>query len=62
MAWTWCIQSQGQVPMARQARHLRELRDGYGDTSPEILLDAMASSQERIITAETANLSNPRPR
>jgi Ser/Thr protein kinase RdoA (MazF antagonist) len=60
MAWTWCIQSQGGVPVAEQARHLRELRDGYGDTSPEILLDAMASSQDRIITAETANLRNPR--
>ena len=60
MAWTWCIQTQGHVPVAEQARHLRELRDGYGDTGPEILLDAMASSQERIITAETANLSDPR--
>jgi hypothetical protein len=44
MAWTWCTQSQGHVPVAEQARHLREMRDGYGDTSPEILLDAMASS------------------
>jgi hypothetical protein len=60
MAWTWCIQSQGHVPVAEQARHLRELRDGYGDTSPEILLGAMVNSQNRIIAAETANLRNPR--
>ena len=44
LAWTWCIQSEGQVPIAEQARHLRELRDGYGDTEPEILLDAMMGS------------------
>jgi hypothetical protein len=30
LAWTWCIQSLGHVPIAEQARHLRELRDGYG--------------------------------
>lgn len=60
MAWTWCIQSQGRVPLADQARHLRELRDGYDDISPQVLLQAMMSSQGRIIAAETANLRNPR--
>lgn len=48
------------MPVAEQARHLRELRDGYGDISPETLPGAMASSQDRIMTAETANLHNPR--
>ena len=60
LAWTWCIQSQGQVPITEQARHLRELRDGYGGTEPEYLLDAMMRSQTRIVDLETANLSNPR--
>jgi len=60
MAWTWCIQSQGGVPIGEQARHLRELRDGYGDIEPEILLDAVVASQARIVEAETANLGNPR--
>ncbi len=60
MAWTWCIQSEGHMPVAEQARHLRELRDGYGDIEPEILLDAMVRSQTRIADLETANLSNPR--
>jgi Ser/Thr protein kinase RdoA (MazF antagonist) len=60
MAWTWCIQSQGHVPAGEQARHLRELRDGYGDVDPEILLDAMVRSQTRIVDLETANLGNPR--
>lgn len=60
LAWTWCIQSQGHVPIAEQARHLRELRDGYGGIEPENLLDAMMRSQTRIVDLETANLSNPR--
>ncbi len=60
LAWTWCIQSQGHVPIAEQARHLRELRDGYGDIEPEILLAAMIGSQTRIVDLETANADNPR--
>jgi hypothetical protein len=60
MAWTWCIQSQGHVTIVEQARHLRELRDGYGDIEPEILLDAMVRSQTRIMDLETASLGNLR--
>ncbi len=60
MAWTWCIQSQGRVPVGEQARHLRELRDGYGDVEPEIVLDAMVRSQTRIVNLETANLGSLR--
>jgi Ser/Thr protein kinase RdoA (MazF antagonist) len=59
LAWTWCIQSEGNVPIAEQAQHLRELRDGYGDTEPAVLLDAMTRSQTRIVDVETANLGNP---
>jgi hypothetical protein len=47
LAWTWCIQSQCHVPIVEQARHLRELRDGYGGIEPENLLDAMMRSQTR---------------
>ena len=30
MAWTWCIQADGNVPIDAQAARLRELRDAYG--------------------------------
>ncbi|SPL93989.1 aminoglycoside phosphotransferase [[Actinomadura] parvosata subsp. kistnae] len=56
LAWTWCVQAEGQVPIADQAAHLRELRDGYGDVSPERLVEAMIGRQEHIIEAETARL------
>lgn len=55
MAWTWCIQSHGHVPIADQARHLRELSDGYGGTSPRTLIEAMTASQVRIMDLETIN-------
>jgi hypothetical protein len=38
MAWTWCIQSEGRVPVPDQAAHLRELRDGYGPVEAADLL------------------------
>jgi aminoglycoside phosphotransferase (APT) family kinase protein len=55
MAWTWCIQSEGNVPVAEQAAHLRELSDGYGHTEPADLIEAMAASQARIVRLETVN-------
>jgi hypothetical protein len=60
MAWTWCIQSQGHVPVADQARHLRELRDGYGDIEPEALMRAIVRRQTELAETEEANLHNPR--
>ncbi|MGC1212848.1 MAG: aminoglycoside phosphotransferase family protein [Micromonospora sp.] len=60
MAWTWCIQSQGHVPIADQARHLRELRDGYGDIEPVSLIRAIVRRQTELAEAEEANLRNPR--
>jgi Ser/Thr protein kinase RdoA (MazF antagonist) len=51
MAWTWCIQAEGNVPVAGQAAHLRELRDAYGPVEPRSLLGAMVRSQERIVAA-----------
>ncbi|GLW89378.1 hypothetical protein Aglo03_01940 [Actinokineospora globicatena] len=59
MAWTWCIQTLGNVPIEDQAAHLRELRDAYGNVSPKSLLDAMVEQQTRIVELETANLTNP---
>jgi hypothetical protein len=49
MAWTWCIQSEGNVPVGAQAAHLRELRDAYGPVPPQTLIDAMIRSQDRIM-------------
>ena len=49
MAWTWCIQTEGNVPIESQAAHLRELRDAYGPVSPQTLIDAMTRSQDRIL-------------
>ena len=60
LAWTWCIQSQGRVPIADQAQHLRELRDGYGEIRPESLIRAIVRRQTEIAEAEEANLRNPR--
>ncbi len=59
MAWTWCIQSVGRVPIADQARHLRELRDGYGHVAPEDLLAAIVRRQVRIAAVEAANVEDP---
>jgi Ser/Thr protein kinase RdoA (MazF antagonist) len=52
MAWTWCIQAARNVPPGDQARHLRELRDGYGRISGEELLAAVVRSQTRIAELE----------
>jgi aminoglycoside phosphotransferase (APT) family kinase protein len=59
LAWTWCIQSQGRVPITEQARHLWELRDGYGTVEPAHLLDAIVRGQTHIANAETANIEDP---
>jgi hypothetical protein len=59
MAWTWCIQSQGNVPIADQARHLRELREGYGDVPAEELIEAIVWRQTLIATKESANRLDP---
>lgn len=49
MAWTWCIQAEGNVPIDAQAAHLRELRDAYGPVPPQTLIHAMIRSQDRIL-------------
>ena len=49
MAWTWCIQAVGGVPVDEQAAHLRELRDAYGPVGAETLIDAMIRSQDRVV-------------
>jgi aminoglycoside phosphotransferase (APT) family kinase protein len=60
MAWTWCIQTLGNVPIADQAAHVRELRDGYGAIEPEQLIAAMVRQQTRIIDTEQANAHDSR--
>lgn len=60
MAWSWCIQSLGNVPTTDQAAHLRQLRDGYSNIEPEHLIDAMIRQQTYIVERETSNLHNPR--
>jgi hypothetical protein len=49
MAWTWCVQAEGNVPVSAQAAHLRELRDAYGPVAPGALIDAMTASQDRVL-------------
>jgi aminoglycoside phosphotransferase (APT) family kinase protein len=49
MAWTWCIQAEGNVPIDAQAAHPRELRDAYGPVPAEALIDAMIRSQDRVV-------------
>jgi hypothetical protein len=60
LAWTWCIQSQGRVPIAAQARHLRELRDGYGDVEADLLVRAILRRQSEVAEIEQANLQDRR--
>jgi hypothetical protein len=60
LAWTWCIQSQGRVPVAAQARHLRELRDGYGDVDADVLIRTILRRQTEIAETERVNLQDPR--
>jgi hypothetical protein len=60
LAWTWCVQSQGRVPPAAQARHLRELRDGYGDVEAEVLVRAILRRQSEVAEIEQANLQDRR--
>jgi hypothetical protein len=60
LAWAWCVQSQGNVPIAEQAKHLREMSCGYGGVEPEQLLTAVVRQQTYIAEVEAANLENPR--
>jgi hypothetical protein len=55
LAWTWCIQSEGSVPITEQARHLRELRGGYGQIDSGDLIHAILRQQTLIETVESAN-------
>ena len=59
LAWTWCIQSLGRVPVAEQARHLRELRDGYGDVEPDVLVRSILRRQSEVVETERTHLRDP---
>lgn len=63
MAWTWCIQSAGNVSISDQALHLRELSAGY-DTrtvglTAAVLLDHIIRAQQNLISAEQRVLDHP---
>ena len=60
MAWTWCVQVVGNVPVEDQAAHPRELSNGYGEVAPEDLVAAMVRQQTQIVAMETANLHDGR--
>nr|WP_116178852.1 aminoglycoside phosphotransferase family protein [Kutzneria buriramensis] len=57
-AWTWCIQTVGNVPVADQVAHLRELCDGYGGLDLELVVAAMVERQTRLIDTERANAAD----
>lgn len=60
LSWTWCIQSAGNVPIADQTAHLRDLANGYGADSLQLsvddLLDHVIRVQHDLIDAETSVL------
>ena len=59
LAWTWCIQSSGNVPVVDQARHLRAVRDGYGRGDAQTLVESIIRSQRQ--TGDTAARLATRP-
>jgi aminoglycoside phosphotransferase (APT) family kinase protein len=59
LAWTWCIQSVGDVPVDDQARHLAELQAGYGRGDAEALLRAIIESQAHIARTAAALAARP---
>jgi hypothetical protein len=59
LAWTWCIQADGDIPIVVQAERMRHLRDGYGHIQAADLLDAVIHAQHETATHETAALNDP---
>lgn len=59
-AWTWCIQPVHKVPVADQARRLRQLACGY-DTAlqADAVLAAVGRAQLHVIEAEARNADDP---
>ena len=57
MAWTWCVQSLGRVPIEVQAEHVRLIRDGYGLAHEIDLVAAMMDQQARVIEISTEQLA-----
>ena len=59
LAWTWCIQSTGNVPLRDQARHLDQLHRGYGRGDPDALLRAIIDAQLEVARTAEALASRP---
>lgn len=57
--WTWCIQSQGNVPLQDQAHRLRALRDGYGSTATRALIVQIEDCQMHIAGTARRQLARP---
>lgn len=59
LAWTWCIQADGDIPIAVQAEHIRQIRDGYDDFAAVDVLDAVIHAQHETATHEALALNDP---
>jgi len=59
LAWTWCVQAVGNVPIGHQVIRLRQIRDGYGSRESDSLIAMMMARQGRIAELEAANGRNP---
>jgi aminoglycoside phosphotransferase (APT) family kinase protein len=59
LAWTWCIQSEGRVPIKDQSRRVRAVRDSYGVQDAESLLLQIDDCQTYIAVTSRAQLSRP---
>lgn len=62
MAWAWCIQSAGNVPVPDQARHLRDLAAGYEAHSLHVSIDDLLGHitrvQQNMVDTETGILAD----
>ncbi|GAA2059239.1 aminoglycoside phosphotransferase family protein [Leifsonia soli] len=59
--WSWCIYATGNVPVADQARRLRQLARGYDPELPaDVLIEAIFACQDSIIRIEGANAIDER--
>ncbi len=59
-AWTWCVQSEGNVAIEDQARRLRLFRDAYNpQISGRELLGAILEQQARLAAIESTVAQDP---
>ena len=56
LAWTWCVQSEGAVPVGDQCRRLAEVHRAYPLGTRRELVDAMLARQREVATWARAKL------